>query len=140
MSFRRGKCGSAHLAIEQAGLVPGPIKIDVLLVHRFVPVHAVLLTVGPQGMIPPIEHRKPFRVVHRVPVLAAGVLADEAAGDVIDRAVTFQGIQKQIQPRFTILQFVDPGANIGLKRQGSSRDMTGGRNPRHTDDHENETD
>src|SRR5205807_6875213 len=77
MSFRRGKCGSAHLAIEQAGFVPGPIKIDVLLVHRFVPVHTVLLAVSPQSMVPPIENRKPFCVVHRVAVLAAGLRSEE---------------------------------------------------------------
>src|SRR2546427_2748518 len=84
--WERSEGGLADLAVEQAGFVPGPIKSDVLLVHRFVPVHTVLVAVSPQSMVPPIEHRKPFRVVHRVAGLAAGLLAPEAAADVIHRS------------------------------------------------------
>src|SRR5207247_3588551 len=106
MSFRGGKRGSAHLAIEQARLVPGPIKIDILFVDCLVPVHAVLVTVRPQGMIPPIENRKTLRVIDRIAVLAAGVLAHKASGDVIHRAVTFQGIQEKVKTRLTTVHYV----------------------------------
>src|SRR5207245_3087825 len=54
--WERSEGGLADLAIEQAGFVAGPIKIDVLLVHRFVPAHTVLLAISPLRIAPPIEH------------------------------------------------------------------------------------
>src|SRR3989442_15117269 len=89
----------AHLAIEQAQLGPLSIEVAIPLVHPLVPVHAVLLAVCPQSMVPPVENRKPFGILHRIAILAAGLIAHEAAGDVIHRAVPFQGIQKQSEER-----------------------------------------
>jgi hypothetical protein len=109
--------GSTDLAVKRAGLVARDIEFDVLLIHTFVTVHAVLLGVVPHRMIPPIEQWKRLGLVDRIAIVAPGIFLDETTGDVIDLPVSMQGIEHQKKTGFMIVMFVDAGTEIRLDRK-----------------------
>jgi hypothetical protein len=102
------------LAIEKTRFVARDVELGILLIDSLVAVYPILFRIVPHRVIPPIEQWLGFSLIHGIPVRAAGMVPNQAACHIIDLAVSRQRIQRDKEPGFVVIEFIDAGTDIWL--------------------------
>lgn len=102
------------LAVEQTGLISRDIEVGIFLVHLFVAVDSVLLRIVPHNVVPPIEQRLGFGLVEGITIGVARILLNQPSRDVVDLAVSLEGVQHDKETGLMVIQLIDTSIEIGL--------------------------
>ena len=102
------------LSVEQTRLVSRDVEVGIFLVDLFVAVDPVLLRIVPHGVVPPIEQRLGLGLVDRITIGTAGMLLNQPGRDIVDFAVSGEGIQHDKETGLMVIQFIDAGIEIRL--------------------------